>query len=257
MNNLELFLKDEINKKINNNKNGIDNLINICETFYNKPAHNLTELKKRNTKLKGDIFECFCKLYLLKIYKLKTVWYYSEIPDNIKNLLNLSKNDMGIDLLGLDNENRYYAIQAKYRNRKQENIKKISITWKQLSTFYALCLNSGPYHKHIVITTADYVRHIGKKTEKDLTINYNKLLKIDHFSWLNLVNEENLFLNIIKDQKSGKLKTNKTNKNNIINEINNEEKDDEENIIEENISEEKITIEILRKKRIEYFSKIH
>ena len=69
---------------------------------------------------------------------------------------------MGIDLLGIDDEDRYYAIQAKYRKRPNSE-KKISITWKQLSTFYALCLNSGPYHKHIIITTADYVRHIGKK----------------------------------------------------------------------------------------------
>lgn len=249
MENIENFLISELNKKNNNEKNGIDNLINICETFYNKPANNLTEIKKRNTKLKGDIFECFCKLYLLKIYKLTQVWYYHEIPNDIKNNLNLSKNDMGIDLLGIDNENRYYAIQAKYRNRKQENIRKISITWKQLSTFYALCLNSGPYYKHIIITTADYVRHIGKKTDKDLTINYNKLSKLDHFSWLELSNNHEFNDNICKS-----LKTNKTNKSNKT----------KINILEENILEENSILEYnkilskeeLRKARIEYYKKI-
>ena len=91
--------------------------------------------------------------------------------------------------------------QAKYRKRNKD--KKTGITWKQLSTFYALALKTGPYKKHIVFTNADFVRHIGKKTKQDETINYNSLNKINHFDWMKIanfsLNEETENLNIESD----------------------------------------------------------
>jgi predicted helicase len=163
-------------------------LIKICEEYYNRPVHSIADLKKRNTKSKGDIFECFAKLYMEKVYGLSKVYYYSNVPEEIKKKLKLSKNDMGIDLLGIDDNDNYYAIQAKYR--KRNSTRKVSVTWKELSTFYALCLKTGPYQKHIVITTADYVRHIGNKTEKDQTITFNTLSKTNKFDWLKIVSDQ-------------------------------------------------------------------
>jgi predicted helicase len=166
--------------------NMVDELINICESFYNKPAHNLQDLKNRNTKLKGDIFEEFCYRYMKTCYNLDQVWFYKDVPLEIKEKLNLTKNDMGIDFIGTDQDGEYYAIQAKYRKRNKG--KKTGVTWKQLSTFYALALKTGPYKKHIVFTNADFVRHIGKKTKLDQTINYNSLSKINHFDWMKIAN---------------------------------------------------------------------
>ena len=163
-----------------------DELINICESYYNKPAFNIQELKNRNTKTKGDIFEEFCYRYMKICYQLDKIWFYKNVPLDIKNKLNLTKNDMGIDFIGLDEKGEYYAIQAKYRKRNKN--KKTGVTWKQLSTFYALALKTGPYKKHIVFTNADYVRHIGKKTKLDQTINYNSLKKINHFDWMKIAN---------------------------------------------------------------------
>jgi len=188
---MEKHLSNELAKSISKvNVNMVDELINICENFYNKPVHNLQDLKKRNTKLKGDIFEAFCYRYMKCCYGLTDIWFYKDIPEEIKMKLNLGKYDMGIDFLGRDDKDNYYAIQAKYRKRKTG--KKTGITWKQLSTFYALALKTGPYIKHIVFTNADYVRHIGKKTKKDQTINYNKLKKIDHFKWMEMANLNNI-----------------------------------------------------------------
>ena len=45
--------------------------------------------------------------------------------------------------------------------------KKNVLSWKQLSTFYALC---RPFDKYIIMTNCDYVRHQGVKTNKDLSI---------------------------------------------------------------------------------------
>jgi len=186
---MENYLSQQLAISISKpNVNMVDELINICESFYNKPAHNLQDLKNRNTKLKGDIFEEFCYRYMKTCYKIKLnqVWFYKDVPEDIKEKLNLTKNDMGIDFIGTDQDGEYYAIQAKYRKRNKG--KKTGVTWKQLSTFYALALKTGPYKKHIVFTNADFVRHIGKKTKLDQTINYNSLSKINHFDWMKIAN---------------------------------------------------------------------
>jgi hypothetical protein len=39
----------------------------VCDVFkyhFEKPAHNITEIKKRTAKSKGDSFEVFCMMYL-------------------------------------------------------------------------------------------------------------------------------------------------------------------------------------------------
>jgi predicted helicase len=184
---MENYLSQQLAISISkSNVNMVDELINICESYYNKPAHNLHDLKNRNTKLKGDIFEEFCYRYMKECYQLKQVWFYKDVPSDIIEKLNLTKNDMGIDFIGVNEEDEYYAIQAKYRKRNKD--KKTGITWKQLSTFYALALKTGPYKKHIIFTNADFVRHIGKKTKQDETINYNSLNKINHFDWMKIAN---------------------------------------------------------------------
>ena len=42
MKEIENFLLNELNKNINNNSKGIDNIIKICESYYDKPANNIT-----------------------------------------------------------------------------------------------------------------------------------------------------------------------------------------------------------------------
>ncbi len=180
------YLKKEMNNLNSSEINSADKIISICQNFYDKPAHNMQELKNKNQKSKGDIFEHFCKLYLINCYNLKDVWLLNEIPEEVRTKLNLDKKDFGIDIIGVDNKDNYYAVQAKFRKK---NNKKTCVTWKQLSTFYALCLKTGPYYKHIVFTTADYVKRIGKKDNKDITIGYNKLTKIDHFTWIDMCKE--------------------------------------------------------------------
>ena len=59
---------------LKSHNNFFDEFILECQLFYDKPAHNLLELKQRkNTKIKGDIFEEFCILYLTNIKKYSNV----------------------------------------------------------------------------------------------------------------------------------------------------------------------------------------
>ena len=176
------YIESELSKVLFGNINIFDHLISICESYSETPFHSLAELKKYDRKkLKGDLFEHFCYKYLLHCCNMTDVWLYKDFPMDKKKEMNLTKNDYGIDLISKDKDDNYYAIQAKYRKRVKN--RKCVITWKQLSTFYALVLKSGPFKKHIVMTNADFITHIGKKTDKDKTIAYKSLRNISLHDW--------------------------------------------------------------------------
>lgn len=148
--------------------NLFDEFMTECQRWYDEPAHTFVEMRTRdNKKIRGDIFEDFCVVYLKHVKNFKNVWRLQDIPDEIRVLLSLGTRDMGIDIVA-ENDGKYYAIQCKYK--KHISIKKNIVTWKALSTFYALCMRTGPWEKYIVMTNCDYARHAGKKGPKDLSI---------------------------------------------------------------------------------------
>ncbi len=228
-----------------NNDNMFDRVIGKFQSHYNRSVHSLTEMRNRDsTKVKGDIFEHFCWLYLTHCYscrqeRLTHVWLLNDLPTEIHQKLNLGRQDLGIDLIGLDGQGQYYAIQAKYRKRNSYR-QKTGIPWKQLSTFYALVTKTGPYHKHVVMTNVDYVRHIGKKTPNDQSICLGSMRKITYSQWLAMSGDQGQILGnqIIQPENPAKL---------IINSLSQFEK------VESNdpkyISEE----ELIRRKRLERF----
>jgi hypothetical protein len=144
----------------------------------------MAELKEKanDKKKKGDLFEAFCYLYIQNVLKHDEVWFYKDFPIELKDKFDLTKNDFGIDLLSKKGDD-YYAIQCKYR-KPQEKIQTIS--WKSLSTFYAIVVKTGPWVKHITMTNTNGCRHIGKKGEKDWSICLGSFRKIDHFAWLEM-----------------------------------------------------------------------
>jgi hypothetical protein len=184
-------MNDEIMNHVKNtilsslySENVFDKFIESCQEYYNKPVHSLQEMKKiKTTKLKGDIFEHFCYLYVKYVMKLNDVWLLKDLPDHIRQQLKLKRTDLGIDIIAKDND-KFIAIQVKYRN---QNKRKTLIGWKELSTFYALVYRSGPFNKHIVFTNAYGVRHIGEKMDKDKSICNGTLRNIKYELWLNMI----------------------------------------------------------------------
>jgi predicted helicase len=167
----ELFLKGPANC--------FDAFVLECQKWYEAPAHTLVELRARNnTKLRGDIFEIFCVLYLQQSYD--EVWRLEDVPEEILTTLKMKRKDMGIDLIAKKGE-LYSAVQCKY---KKPTGRKSSITWKALSTFYALCLRTGPWDKYIVMTNCDYTRRVGEKTEKDISICLKTFQGITKEKWI-------------------------------------------------------------------------
>lgn len=146
-----------------------DEFTKECQKWYEQPAHSFTEMRTRdNKKIRGDIFEEFCVLYLKHVMGYSQAWRLEDVPDDVLGGLGLKRPDMGIDIL-CEKNGKYSAVQCKYKKHTGYKSKTI-VTWKQLSTFYALVLRTGPWDRYIVMTNCDYVRHMGKKTPKDLSV---------------------------------------------------------------------------------------
>ena len=178
--------------------NFFNELLIECQKSYAAPAHNLQEIHARkNTKIKGDMFEEFSVLYLKNVKKYNNVWLLKDVPDIILEKLNLKRRDMGIDLIA-ENNGLYYAVQCKYK--KHNGHKKYNVlSWKVLSTFYALCLKTGPFEKYIVMTNCNYVRHAVKQNEKDLSICLKSFENITKDQWLSMCNVHNYKLENINN----------------------------------------------------------
>ncbi len=184
------IIQQSIIKSYDSKENIFDIVLNNIIEWYEKPAHTFKELKdKESKKIKGDYFEELCTLYLKNSDKFtyKNVWLLYDIPEEIRNILGLRKKDFGIDIVCETLNNKFIAVQCKYR--KNNTYKKNIITWKMLSTFYALCLRTGPWEKYIVMTNAEYVTHMGIKTNKDISICVGTFRKIPVEVWQKMAQE--------------------------------------------------------------------
>ena len=163
--------------------NLFDEFLIECQKWYELPAHSLTEMRTRNNKkIRGDIFEMFCVLYLKYVNQYENVWRLEDVPMDILIKLKLKRRDMGVDIIVQDkvDESKYYAVQCKYKKRVQ---RMNMVTWKSLSTFYAMCLRTGPWDKYIVMTNCDGIKHEGVRTSKDISICYNTFRNITKEDW--------------------------------------------------------------------------
>ena len=181
--------------------NLFDEFTKECQKWYEQPAHTFTEMRTRdNKKIRGDIFEDFTVLFLKHARNFNNVWRLGDVPDDVLDKLGLKKHqDMGIDIVA-ERNGKYHAVQCKYK--KHVSMKKNILTWKQLSTFYALCLRTGPWDQYIIVTNCDYTRHAGKKTSKDVSICLKTLQNITKEQWTLMCELDGNKLTEVKTQKT-------------------------------------------------------
>jgi hypothetical protein len=223
------IVKNFIQKNINK-PNIFDEIILDIHNYNNTlNAYNMKDLKIKlnDKKIKGDLWEAFCYLYLKNILEHNDVWLYNDIPENVKNDLHLTKKDFGIDIVSKKN-NDYFAIQCKY---KKPSEKTQIVSWRALSTFYGIVTKTGPWKKHIIMTNVNGCAHIGKKTEFDKSICIKTFQSIKYFEWLKMAELDSMNV-IIND-----------NLNVIIN----------DNIKKDKIINDK---EEIRLKRLEFYEKM-
>ena len=131
-------------------------LLSNVTSWYalNKKLEELT--KSGQAKFAGDIFENVCKYFLQTApqyqTKLKNVWLLKEVKEDLRRKLNLPSTDEGIDLIAETFDNKYWAIQSKYRSDPKD-----TLTIKgDLATFANLAFNNCKnISLGLVMTTAD------------------------------------------------------------------------------------------------------
>jgi hypothetical protein len=178
----------------------------VFMSHFEKPATNITELKRNTTKQKGTVWEVFCKMWL-EARGYHDVWLLAECPHEIIKYLNLHTFDVGIDLIARikipntagENFDDFFwvAVQAKYRSPTRDKMGRAvhKVGWRDLSTFIALTGRSGPpkgwLHK-VVMTNADSVCWRGTKTSDSGFKTYAKgtFKKGTREEWLKLIGGE-------------------------------------------------------------------
>jgi hypothetical protein len=97
------------------------------------------------------LFEVFAKIFLLYdeklAHKVKSIYLYKEIPNDIVKKLDLSLTDKGIDLLIETFDDTYIGVQCKY----SKNIDK-KIPWGKLSTFEAIISRNNNFEAGILFS---------------------------------------------------------------------------------------------------------
>jgi hypothetical protein len=225
---LEKELKSVILSAISRS-DGITTFERVCDVFkshFEKPAHNITEIKKRTAKSKGNSFEVFCMMYLrAKGYE---VWHLSEMSKEMLDFLGMQSFDVGIDLVArIKIPNResdgssprndlinyfYFPVQVKYRKPTKDKQGRTihRVGWKDVSTFLSLAQRTGPpgdkntkkgWLKHVIMTNAESVCWRGKKSKQDWTIAKGSFEKCNNFFWLKIAgSKEELKPIIIEDE---------------------------------------------------------
>lgn len=155
-----------------------------CELSFSRPVHSFTEMSMyKTTKAKGNLFEEFCIRYLLHRRNCTQAWLLADIPEEIRESLKLGTRDVGIDIVAME-ENNYVAVQCKYKKDKKP------VTWKELSTFYSLCARTGPWKRHIVMTTGTHVLRKGVRQPQDLSICFGSFNRLTSAQWLTLTGDK-------------------------------------------------------------------
>ncbi len=221
------------------NVNPFDVILDRIKIYYERPCSNVLEFKRRTLKVKGDIWEQFCVMYL-KAKGYTDVWLLQDVPDQILEQLNLRRKDDGIDIIATKtrgNSTIYFAVQAKYRIKSRTKPHTV-LGWTQLSTFYSLCARTGPWVKYVVMTNCDSVSRRGRKSKMDYTIALARFQSTSREFWSKLIGDPGHKLSGCGDTSVGGIE---------------EKKDDYTEVVFE---EEKHSSEDLRNKRLEWFSKL-
>ena len=161
------------------NINIFDELTKQIESHFHRTVSSVQEMKDRdNNKKKGDVWELFCKDWLLASRKYQNVWLLQEFNEQFGQ--NHTKQDNGIDLIA-QSMTGWVAVQCKYRGKGKY------VDWKSLSTFIGLCERTGPWEKFLVITNCIGISTKLPRTVKDQSICRKKFQNTTREHWMNMV----------------------------------------------------------------------
>jgi tetrahydromethanopterin S-methyltransferase subunit G len=185
------WIQQGVNQSQRDGKTNVFDYImdHIHTDFAVKPCTGIAEFKRRTTTAVGRNFEEFGALILPKLYPLHQIWLWKDVPEGVRANMQWTSADVGADAVIQELDGTLSLVQFKYRTRKVTHGRKNpnALTWKQLSTFYALAARSQGIKKLIVFTNCEFVRRKGQKDERDLTIAYTRLHNLPNTFWESLL----------------------------------------------------------------------
>jgi len=146
-----------------------------------------TDQNETDSSLIGRIFEIFSKYYFLYEPSVKNeyknVWLFSEIPQEIKSKLNFISQDYGVDLLLLSHENKFTAVQCKFRINQET---KLSWSKDKIANLFGY---GNKCDNYAVFTNASDLDAISKsRVENFVFYNIANLIEINPDTFLNIYN---------------------------------------------------------------------
>ena len=156
------------------NDKPLERLIELVDA---QRTNNLRAYNARNQHV-GAWWEAFCVKYLREILGWEAA-RVDEWADDVLESLALRRRDMGIDLLARSDQG-YVAVQCKFRVAKRE------LSWRDLATFDALCMRSGPWVNRVVMTTATGVRRQGLADPSERFWGRRHFEALPRHTWLRL-----------------------------------------------------------------------
>lgn len=179
------IIKSLASKAINS-ENIFETWHKLLDAYHERPCHTVGELKEKNNKIKGDLFEEFCVLYLKNVKGYSNVYLFKDVPREMLTKLGFRyKGDFGIDII-VENNNEYYAVQSKYRSpnvNTYQHHRSDVITWREISTFYSLASRTGPWKKTIIMTTGSSIRRVAGRLDGDVSICKGTFQKMNLDTW--------------------------------------------------------------------------
>jgi hypothetical protein len=169
----------------------------LAHRHTSAPVHSLAEARAtRTTKAKGDLWEHWSLRYLTTLGGFDQAWIAKEAPDDILKATSMIRHDIGIDIIALKGKD-YYAVQCKWKSPLGKGVvpgttklRREYVNWGDLSTFLVLCLRTGPWKKHIVMTSGVGIRRPGRRDPKDVGWCQGRFRKMDYSDWLKFVGDE-------------------------------------------------------------------
>lgn len=198
------IIKQIILNAIPGDEHVYDRIQQAIENYHQRPAHCIAEFKQTSTKVKGDIFEEFCRLYLIHAMNCNPVYLLKDVPEDILRSMKLNRRDYGIDILA-HRDGQWFAVQCKWKARQAgvyipgTRLHSNVVNWKELSTFYALCARSGPWSGHVVMTSCPRVLRMGASNSKDIHITSSNFNQCSKDIWYSIYGQENKVIsNVIR-----------------------------------------------------------
>jgi superfamily II DNA or RNA helicase len=143
---------------------------------------NLNNFKELESKIedlptaleKGAAFEVFAEAYIAtqKDREAEIVWPNSHIPMDLRDQLNLTRKDNGVDGVYKTHLKKNYAYQVKFRSKRQ------SLPWGELGTFFGQTDNSNIACR-VIFTNSDDIAGVAENRDRYFSIRGTDLDRLE------------------------------------------------------------------------------